>query len=220
MSPTPAVWTAKCSYINKLLPPDEFHAKRSVVDSWIDSQEKAGILDKKNGLFPMEAHYVGRRRYEYEHWLGSHPDLRPCDVSKSARKDYWLEGDRDFSVEFVFDVAPRHNISAPWIWYTYTANNASLEAKNLRMRDYFLLRGMIYRWLAFYDDVPGADSWVWEWFPDGQIWLNAVAQYGGPVAINDVVGLPGKAEFEPPSESVQSHFAILRSLLGSVTYFL
>lgn len=213
------MWTAKCSYINQLLLPADYHARRSVIDEWIESETKAGIFyrkDQQGGLFPMEAHFAGKNRYEAEHWLGSHPALRPCDVSAEPNKDYWLEDDRNFSKEFYFNMAPRHDITAGWIWYAYTRNNATLTDPVLRMRDYFLLRGMIYRWLAFYGTIPDAGSWVWEWFPDGKVWRLGVKNYGVLVAVNALANLSGAAEITVPSPRTQE--VVWSTASGIITY--
>lgn len=176
-----------------------------MTDTWIKSEMEVGLIQNKfSGLFPMEAHYTGKRRYESEHWLGSHPDLRPCDVSVEANKNYWLEQDRDFAKEFSLAMAPRHNISANWLWWSYTSKNATLADPVARLRDYFLLRGILYRSLAFYNKIPERNSWVWKWFPDADMWGMAIDKFGGPaVAINALVQLPGEAQFVYPKPSMR-----------------
>lgn len=196
------MWTAKCTYINQLLTPAEYSARRPIVDAWMQTQTDLGIFARKSGLFPMERHYVGRERYESEHWLGSHPALQPCDVSQEPYKDYWLEEQRDITKQFQFAMAPRHGIEADWIWYQYTADNTTLTDPARRKRDYFLLRGIIYRWIVFYDQVPAAGSWIWTWFPDGEIWKIAVEEHGGLVAVNNVAQLPGAAAIAFPAPTV------------------
>ena len=151
----------------------------------------------------MEAHYTGKRRYESEHWIGSHPDLRPCDVSAVPNKDYWLEKDRNYAREFKWDMAPRHSITADWLWWSYTSQNETLTDPVARLRDYFLLRGMLYRSLAFYHAVPAPQSWVWKWFPDADLWRMAVDTYGADLAVNALVQLPGRAQFVDPPPTLR-----------------
>jgi hypothetical protein len=189
------MWSAKCSYINQLLSPNDFRTRHRIVDEWVNTQLQIGIFMQRGGLFPMERHYTGRERYVAEHWLGSHPDLLPCDVSKSANKDYWLEENRSFQ-EFQVAVAPRHDIHANWVWYSYIANNATLADSLERKRDFFLLRGMVFRWLVLYDKIPEWNSWVWTWFPDGELWKEAISTRGSWAAINSVAELPGTAKIE------------------------
>lgn len=213
------IWMAKCSYIIKLLSPQEYHNKRPIVDQWIRSESGEGIINKHDGLFPMERHYTGKQRYESEHWLGSHPDLTPCDVSKSPNMGYWLEADRNFDKEFQFDIAPRHKIGDDWIFYKYTSNNMTLTEPRLRMRDYFLLRGMIYRWMAFYNRVPDVDSWYWAWFPDAKIWQTAIQSYGALVAVNLLVQLDGPAKLEYPRPSVSQMILELASSMLTLLHY-
>jgi hypothetical protein len=179
------MWTAQCSYVKNLLSPLEFHKRKGNVDVWIREQQAQHLFSAE--LFPWESHFTGKNRYEPEHWVGSHPDLRPCDVSPTASKDYWLKGDRDFA-EFEFALAPRHDVHADWDWYGYASKrgrdimSSDLEA---RMRDYFLLRGLIFRWWLFYQSLPEDTSWVWKWYPDGDIWREGVAKCG-PEVINRI----------------------------------
>lgn len=208
------IFAARCSYINQLLSPNDFHARNAVTDAWIQSEMEVGLIQNKfSGLFAMEAHYIGKRRYESEVWVGSHPDLRPCDVSVEPNKDYWLEEDRDFALEFRFDMAPRHSLSANWLWWSYTSHNQTLTDPAARLRDYFLLRGILYRSLAFYGKIPGRNSYIWRWFPDSDMWRMAIDKYGAAVAINALVQLPGAAKFEYPAPSLrQSWWTTIQSV--------
>jgi hypothetical protein len=205
------MWAAQCSYITKLLSLSDYQARRPVVDEWIRTQMDAGIFSQTGGLFPMESHYTGKKRYIAEHWLGSHPDLRPCDVSQQPNKDYWLEHSRNLALEFQWAMAPRHDIANQgWIWYRYAT---PLSATMLllaetdpvvvlwRTRDFFLLRGMLYRWCVYYDTAPHADSWVWRWFPDGEIWKTAADAIAGDCLdpINKVANVSGVAVMAYPA---------------------
>ena len=87
------MWTAKCDYVRKLLPPKEFvnHMNRLVayVRQNFQKQQQGDEQSQNNpkNLFPNITPYqirlgwpLGIKRYAYEHWLGSHEDLQPCDV--------------------------------------------------------------------------------------------------------------------------------------------
>lgn len=191
------MWSAKCEYVNELLSPQEYHARRPVIEEWIRNQTVAGVWSKYSGLFPLEAHYTGRDRYEAEHWIGSHPDIRPCDVSQSASLDYWLESDRDYQ-EFLVSPAPRHNLTAEWKWHQYASHPEILTNSTQRKRDFFLLRGILYRYFALYRVLPKENSWIWNWFPDGDYWRRAVQQEPPLRAVQSFAGLPGVAEIRYP----------------------
>lgn len=199
------MWAAKCKFVKQLLSPDQYHARRPVIDEWIRNQTSMGIWQKYSGLFPLEAHYTGRDRYEAEHWLGSHPSIRPCDVSKPANFDYWLDDDRDFH-EFEVRTAPRHNISADWKWYQYASHPEVLtedteDHAQQRRRDFFLLRGLLYRSIALYGVLPDTSSWVWDWFPDGTAWLEATKQTEPLQVMQSFANLTGVAEIRMPTST-------------------
>jgi hypothetical protein len=46
-------------------------------------------------------------------------------------------------------------------------------------REFFLLPGLLIKWYYIYGRFPKSDSWVWTWFPHGQVWLDAVKRFGG-----------------------------------------
>jgi hypothetical protein len=162
------MWSATCHYVRQLLPPHEYHVQRPAVDDWIRREQNTF-------LFRPESHFVGKNRYEAEHWIGSHPSLRPCDVSTSPNLDDWIrEGLVRPAVRL--EPAPRTGLDdRRWIFYKYLYRNETLSEPNLRLRDYFLLRGIIYKWMVFYKKVADDDSWVWQWYPDGIEWQAALA---------------------------------------------
>ena len=76
------MWTAKCSYIRKLLPPNdndgEYIRKKEeavkrflMLDLW---GVLAATLDTSN------VEHFGLDRYAWEHWIASSPHIQPCEV--------------------------------------------------------------------------------------------------------------------------------------------
>merc|ERR1719195_437933 len=65
------MWSAKCSYIQKLANPMWFQQNMSLVYA-----------------MPHRPHpqdwAIGANRFAAEHWVGSHPQLEPCDVYAGA----------------------------------------------------------------------------------------------------------------------------------------
>ena len=146
------MWTAKCSYVQKLLPPSGFETQMdSVLKKAIDLQNEgrivngiyssamAGSLQHKN-LFALE-------RYASEHWIGSHPDLQPCNVSGSLAGNLfvWIRKVHNEN-EFVWSMAPHHPLlPTPDYWQPLRGSQIHeiLKAEDRRMREYFLLPGLI-----------------------------------------------------------------------------
>jgi hypothetical protein len=121
--------------------------------------------------------FFGDGRFTAEHWIGSHPSAIPCDLAPVSYVRYWQARDRN-DTKFQFALAPRRNLQ-----YMMDTGNPRvppfiLRRKNLRIRDYHLLGGMITRWLKFYQQIPSPSSWVWSYYKDADLWQNAVAKHG------------------------------------------
>ncbi len=89
------MWTAHCSYIQKLIRPSLFTSKmHEMVDNSFAVNNET-IFTKPHGMaqkpkYRYAANY-GLRRYSSEYWVGSHPTLRPCDVFPDAEYlFYWF----------------------------------------------------------------------------------------------------------------------------------
>ena len=67
------MWLASCRYIAKLLAPPAF--QKGMDAYW-------GRLGFDKGGTLMGTPWVGTGRYAMEHWVHSHPSVRPCDVSE------------------------------------------------------------------------------------------------------------------------------------------
>jgi hypothetical protein len=149
--------------------------------------------------------FWGRGRYAAEHWIGSHPDIRPCDLSRTSDVAFWWQGDKllninsNVSINHASDhqeegevapslldwqMAPRQTslLGHSWIHVRKLASiRETLESKELRIKEYVLLAGSIHRWLGLYNQTPAPSSWVWSFFPDGDEWLNGLAKWGNRV---------------------------------------
>ena len=67
------MWLASCRYVAKLLPPPQF--QKGMDTYW-------GALGFDKGGRLMGTPWVGTGRFAMEHWVHSHPSVRPCDVSE------------------------------------------------------------------------------------------------------------------------------------------
>ena len=71
------MWTAQCSYIRMLHRPDAFAAK---MENLMDDIMHVPNIPKPTIPQYESEWFVGRRRCALEHWVATHPTIRPCDV--------------------------------------------------------------------------------------------------------------------------------------------
>jgi hypothetical protein len=178
------MWTAQCSYVNDLISPREFEKRQTdtASNAMVESIRKRFTTS----LFPqMNKAYLGVDEFAMEHWIGSHPDVRPCDLT-GQEADYWTREERA-PTQFSWATAPRQayvpNLDYPWRadWAVELRNNS----KYLRL-EYYFMTGLFYRWRELYQRFPSSDSWVYRWFPEGPIFEEAVRNYGVKSALEEV----------------------------------
>jgi hypothetical protein len=137
-------------------------------------------------LFGSKNWVTGKGRYAPEHWIGSHPQLSPCDLSVEENYWYWQDHAPPHSQdEFQFAMAPRRKFN--------TSNDfkstETRENPDLRLREYTLLPGLLHRFITLYNETPPEDSWIWKWMPDSEFWKKGLVKYGNDVV--DIVSSPG-----------------------------
>jgi hypothetical protein len=158
-------FTASCSYIAKLLPPREFVIRMSEVTGKALVQKLEGRLIAR--LLPDAPHHFGIGRFASEHWVGSHPSAKICDVSQSPQIDTWRRRDSPLPAEeFKFHMYPRHPPVGNWSYISLSAPGIIdvFIDTTLRTREYYLLAGNLLRWSELYNATPPEDSWVWKWY--------------------------------------------------------
>lgn len=182
------MFAAKCSYVTKLVPARNFSSVTATLKDRVTDlvqQDKLSVKLFPPDKFPAEPDRYGLDRFAAEHWIGSHPQLVPCDISDTANIHYWYTKDRN-QTELKFAMAPRRPLRAPLkLWPVMTdMKKVKLKVLNsqvLRSKEYFLLPGYLFKWYALYQEFPPASSWVWSWFPDGGLWKDRIAMYGTEV---------------------------------------
>jgi hypothetical protein len=184
------MWMARCSYIAKLLPLPEYQQRHKVVDNWIyHDQMPKNIFSFEDGgvLTHFVDSTVGRNLYESEHWLAGHPNIRPCDLATHANIRHWSPDSglvRDFgpssTTRFEWSLAPRFPYEhRDWLFsFWMQSDTVKKRPPAKRKCDYFLLRGLLYKWVVYYNITARNDSWVWNWFPDGDYWRRLAAAVG------------------------------------------
>jgi hypothetical protein len=178
-------WAAKCSYVTKLMPAQNYSSVTASLKDRVTElvqQDKLSIELFPPDKFPAEPDRYGLDRFAAEHWIGSHPQLVPCDLSDTADISYWYTKDRN-QTELNFTMAPRRPLRAPLkLWPVMTdmkkVKLKVLNSPELRSKEYFLLPGYLFKWYVLYQEFPPASSWVWSWFPDGELWQDRIAIHG------------------------------------------
>jgi hypothetical protein len=182
------MFTARCDYVQKLLPPAEFEIKMNDLVGDVLLMRLRNIFVTR--LFPTDrADLFGLHRHALEQWIASHPDLVPCDLSNATQDlNYWTrrrqrrnvttmhrQEEYDDDADFHWGLAPRHAESAPFFGTTLSLQQQDVS---LRLREYHQLPGLIHRWLHLYGQVPALFAWQFMAAPDGLQWLRATHEYG------------------------------------------
>lgn len=154
-------WSADCAYIRKLPPPREFTDRMDAVFEL--RRQKLQENPVFSIAFPdvqgIDDH--GSGRYSQEHWVGSHPDMVPCDLTADPLAD-WREHEHS-PAEFNWSMYPRKE----------QERNPDIEWKQPP-----LIAGNLFKYFTLYNQAPPDDSWVWRWFPYGEKYRQAVKKYG------------------------------------------
>jgi len=168
------MFAARCDYVAKLLPPSNFSSRlEQAIGIVLTLRIKRQILT--NLLKPDRRDYFGDGRFSDEHWITSHPDLKPCDCDPKGSLKYYQARWASLN-ELEWSMAPRSR-GTPFS----SLQNETLQIEkdvSLRLREYFLLPGNLVKWFTLYGKVPPTESWAWTWFPDGEFWKEAISQHG------------------------------------------
>ena len=180
-------FTADCEYVNKLIPPRQFEESMNNLseDALLTHLERSFTSE----LFPFTPQNLGIGHYSVEHWIGSHPDIKPCDIAPVKKRWLpWFRGNayiaNDYSSSRIYDfrwgLAPRRS-HAPVGALASKTESSVRENDTTLFRDYFYLAGNLYKWTKLYNRLPPENSWVWNWFPGGDVWKAGVSENGSEV---------------------------------------
>lgn len=171
------MWTAKCSYIQQLIHPKTFTIRQEEAISALLWLRYKGFLTSI--LFDDRLDRFGLERYSMEHWIASHPDIRPCDIATSPLKD-WLKG-LATEEQYTLAIGPRHR-GPPVDIPPENVTDILQMNETARRMELFYLPGRLRLWDALYQKIPRHDSWIWTWFPDGLFWKDQarMGRFAGP----------------------------------------
>jgi len=126
------MFAARCDYVAKLLPPSNFSSRlEQAIGIVLTLRIKRQILT--NLLKPDRRDYFGDGRFSDEHWITSHPDLKPCDCDPKGSLKYYQARWASLN-ELEWSMAPRSR-GTPFS----SLQNETLQIEkdaSLRLREY------------------------------------------------------------------------------------
>ena len=167
---------AKCSYIQQLLPIHDYLRESQHVHSTLKTLAHEKLLQR--GVYSSKEQWaLGEGRYMWEHWIGSHVHLRACDVSPTNDIDVWKTPVSNTTPGFSRSRAPRVQLTKNhWKIRPMMNKMMLLHDSQRRRRDINLLPGLLVRYAILFHQWPQPQSWVWDHFPDGNQWKEALLQ--------------------------------------------
>jgi len=181
------MFSATCDYVKDLLPPEQYEREMNDIASDALVSHLGNIFSTE--LTPFTPQTLGMDHYSVDHWIGSHPNIQPCDVAPVSRSWFplscggsYVEPDysRSNVYDFQWSIGPRRG-SAPSGQISCIAEGRVAAKDNILFREYSYLAGNLFRWYKLYNNVPPVESWVWKWFPKGESWMHGVKNHGSKV---------------------------------------
>lgn len=151
------IWTAQCSYVRQLIAPaTKFRDKMEDLFEWVlfgntNSTSSVDIPRPTFKQYTLE-HPVGRQRFAYEHWVGSHPYLKPCDVYSRR----YTHGYRDLpSALYVW---PPHLAQAPRF------NMSSFLKVSMTRGEWYCGQARLLEYEYLYGLQPKPNHFLWKYY--------------------------------------------------------
>eukprot|EP00977_Amphora_coffeiformis_P021750 scaffold9857_cov195-Amphora_coffeaeformis.AAC.4 len=163
-------FTSKCSYVRQLYDPVQYKEKLTDIGMSVPS-----LGFSMEVFMPMMCDFLGVGRYTSEQWASSHPNVAPCDLSGNDPRYFPNISNRTFwrlaksGLGDLLGAAPRFEYSAGW-----GRKKEVPDLDSASKSDFSLLPGVLYKHLQLYQQVPPASSWIWKWFPGGQLWQETI----------------------------------------------
>jgi hypothetical protein len=191
-------WSASCDYVRQLIPPNEFAmAQDAMYEALLKMQQQMNdsdysdnvqgqqqqrpqqqqlppILLQNDSFWVPRPASLGLGRFANEVWIGSHPDVIPCDVSPATSFTLYKTDTTDDSIpEMQFGMLPKRTfdeiVQCDDIGNRERKHNV-MQNETRRKRDFFLLPGMLFQSSFRYQSLPLNTSWVFDQYPDGPYW--------------------------------------------------
>jgi len=185
------MFTATCDYVKDLLPPEKFEAAMNdSAGNTLVSKLRGAITTE---LFQFTPQTLGLNQYSVEHWIGSDPDFKPCDVAPVRHSIFPIFSGGSYApndyrgsqaYDFQWALAPRRSSAPDERRLKRWRENRAVEKDDIAYREYHYLAGNLFRWYKLYSKAPPPNSWVWKWYPRGEEWMHGTKRYGSSVVEN------------------------------------
>eukprot|EP00577_Skeletonema_sp_RCC1716_P000488 CAMPEP_0113382810 /NCGR_PEP_ID=MMETSP0013_2-20120614/6038_1 /TAXON_ID=2843 ORGANISM="Skeletonema costatum, Strain 1716" /NCGR_SAMPLE_ID=MMETSP0013_2 /ASSEMBLY_ACC=CAM_ASM_000158 /LENGTH=886 /DNA_ID=CAMNT_0000265337 /DNA_START=30 /DNA_END=2690 /DNA_ORIENTATION=- /assembly_acc=CAM_ASM_000158 len=172
------MWTAKCSYVSKLLSPregGEYDEKKAESVAKFLKYRLWGQLHST--LLEDRIDYFGLGRYRLEHWIGSHSSIRPCELHRQNVTFELMVTGQVKPEHYEWGMGPRREEVVDEL---VDATNRLKTDEDAQFREYYYLPGNLLKWFTLYGSkgVPSPKSWAWSFFPAGNKWKQLVDKHG------------------------------------------
>lgn len=163
------MFAAHCSYIRRLLPVKLYAQKMQQIASELRPKRKKGPkLLPPNATWNFAGYenrddHFGLDRFSNEHWIGSHPHLRPCDMTPEFHTGLFSQLPLD-QVQLIFEQSETLMQPAPRVpllqskFYRWRKGKMleliqqAEQNQHRRPHSYFLLPGILYRMYRLYGE--------------------------------------------------------------------
>ena len=146
------MWTAKCSYVEKLYPIRDFEARvTEIVVQQFGPEWKTKVPDWS----------VGAGRFANEHWVNTHHQVYPCDVYPDIQ---WFYGYMLLDVDLPLELlgkAPRN--------FTASTMHQFMMVNNVFRPPQIRLTYRLHELQQIYNAEPANDSFVWSWYQQADL---------------------------------------------------
>jgi len=140
-------YVTKCSYVNRLIPPRDFERVKMKLHKEMMRNKSLSWVNDPDPLMSRDS-WLGLNRYSLEHWIASHPSLKPASVypmSHGAFNYRWVPKALDW---------------VPWLRGTIIKTAVIMK----KAPTYYKLAGRLYLYEKLYGELPPPDSWVWTFY--------------------------------------------------------
>lgn len=150
---TANMWTAKCSYVRHLLPPNEYEpAMRDMYQTTLQHPTLGETSNMYACLNPRTSieNRLGVGRYAYERWIWSHPHLQPAEVVPPGSWNF---------AKFPQTWKPQLQ-KGPMTLPNRVGFDGAWGGKSFSR-----LEGRLFEWNYLYPHQrPSNSSWVWDFY--------------------------------------------------------
>ena len=139
------MFSTSCSHVKELLPPTMFEKRMNDIAS-------DALLAKIEEIFAtrlvrFDERILGSYQHSIEHWIGSHPDLRPCDIAPmtmDASDEKHDETTMRMLGRYSWSPAPRRGSAPPGV-LDLDSESKFQKKRKVALREYYYLAGNVFR---------------------------------------------------------------------------